>query len=161
MVAGELHRRPGQIEALIAEVASYSEKLAALDTAIAIADSRVNASALGCIRAHHKKYGGRGELTKFIFAEVCAAGDDGISTEGIAQLAATRFSVLLFRTEERKNYRETVRTRLRGLQDKGEIESTPSISDGKKVRVWRKRQSFDSFSELLNQRSAIEGARHG
>lgn len=52
MVAGELHRRQGQIEALIAEVASYSEKLAALDTAIAIADSRVNASALGCIRAH-------------------------------------------------------------------------------------------------------------
>ena len=38
MVAGELHRRQGQIEALIAEVASYSENLAALDTAIAIAD---------------------------------------------------------------------------------------------------------------------------
>ncbi|WNO03975.1 hypothetical protein [Rhodoferax mekongensis] len=161
MLAGEVHRHQVQIDALVAEVAKYSKKMTALDAAIAIADSRVNAAALGRIKAHRSDYGGRGGLTKFILAEVRAAGSVGLSTENVARLAAKRFDVLRFGTIDRKLYRDTVRTRLRWLQEQGDIESALAIWEGKKVRVWRKRESFDSFSELLNQRIAIEGARHG
>ncbi len=161
MLAGEVQRRQVQIDALRAEVAKYSEKIAALDASIAFADSRVNAAALGRIRAPYYEYGGRGELTKFVLAEVCAAGSVGISTGDMNRRVIKRFDIPVFTAQERENYLHTVTTRLRRLEEKGVIESALGMSGRRQARLWRKRESFDSFSELLNQRSAIEGARHG
>jgi hypothetical protein len=157
MLAGRGQRHQEQIAALLVEVERCSQKVAALDSAIALADSRVNPSALGCVNAHTAKYGGRGGLTSFIESEVYAAGTTGISTGKLTLLAASRFDIHIAKPDDLNNYRYTVRNRLRALRGRGVIDSQPTISGGRKSTIWSKRTDAGLFGELLRQQDAIKG----
>jgi hypothetical protein len=80
MLTGEVQRLQELINPFQAEIDEYAQKIAALDAAMELAESRINPGALGCVRAHSKQYGGRGGLTQFLQSEVFAAGDAGIDT---------------------------------------------------------------------------------
>lgn len=100
MLAGEVQRCQGQIASLVDQVDRFSQKIAALDSSIVLADSRVNPEALGCVTAQSEKYGGRGGPTNFIKSEVCAAGSSGISTAKMTLLAASRFDIQIYKPSD-------------------------------------------------------------
>lgn len=74
MLLGEVQQREIRIQRLSAEVEQARGKIAALDTAMALFDSRVNPGAGGVINGIAEKYGGRGGLQRFLLAQVAAAG---------------------------------------------------------------------------------------
>jgi hypothetical protein len=149
MMAGRVQRHQEQIAGLLVELERCTQKVAALDSSIAFADSRVNPSAVGSVNAHTEKYGGRGGLTNFLESEVNAAGSVGISTGKLTLLAAGRFEIQISKPDDLNKYRYTVRSRLRTLRELGSIESQLLISGGKKSTIWRKRTDEDLFGELL------------
>jgi DNA-binding transcriptional ArsR family regulator len=161
MLAGEIQRRHKRIAALNLQVLNYSEKLAALDEAIALANSHVNPEALGCVKAHSQKYGGRGGLTSFLVSELCAAGNAGISAVDLTRLAAIKFEIEITTTRDLKIYRSTITRRLRALRDTGVIESVSEARGWQESTIWRKRTDDGLFGELLRQRDSIEGNSRG
>ena len=161
MLAGEVQRRQERIAALQAELDQYSQKIAALDSAIALTDDRVNPEALGAVKATSERYGGWGGLTEFLEAEIRAAGYGGIDSVQLTLRAACKFSIPLEALQERSRYRDTVTWALRALRKKGVIENSYVSRGGHKPSVWRERTDDGLFGELLRQRDNIEGNSHG
>ena len=157
MLAGEVLRRQERISALQTEVGQFSQKIAALDSAMALADTRVNPAALGAVKATAERYGGWGGLTQFLEAEVRAAGITGIDTVQLTLRAACKFSIPLDALQDRSRYSDTLTWTLRALRKKGVIENSCVSRGGHTPSVWRTRQKCDSFEELLRQRDVLEG----
>lgn len=160
MLAGEVQRRQERIATLQKEVGQYFQKIAALDSAMALVDHRVNPAALGAVKATAERYEGWGGLTRFIESEICTAGTAGIDSVQLTLRAACRFSILLESTRDQSRYRDSVTWILRDLRKKGVIENVYISRGGHKPSIWRKRSDCDSFAELLGQRDAIEGPTH-
>ena len=161
MLSGKVQRHQERIAKLNIELESFTQKVAALDLSIALADSRVNPSAIEGVNAHTEKYGGRGGLTNFLESEVSAAGSTGISMVDLTRRAANHFEIQGYTSNFLASYRYTVRTRLRALQEMGRIESETLVRDGRRSSIWRKREGHSSFGELLKQSDAIKGNRGG
>lgn len=159
MLAGEVLRRQERIASLQAELNQYSQKVAALDSALALADDRVNPEALGAVKATSERYGGWGGLTQFLESEIRAAGITSIDTVQLTLRAACKFSIPLESSGDLRRYGYTVRWALRELRKKGTIENIEFRSGGQKPSTWRTREKFDSVEELLRQSAAIEGAK--
>ncbi len=160
MLAGEVERRQERIAALQLEVDQHSRKIDALDSAMALADDRINPKALGAVKATSERYGGRGGLTKFLESEVRAAGAAGIDSTQLTLRAACRFDIPLDGPSDFNRYRDTVGWTLRALRERRAIEPIYLSLVGDKPAIWRHRERHDSFEELLGQRDAIECAKN-
>lgn len=158
MLAGEVLRRQERIAALQRESDQFSQKIAALDSALALADARVNPEALGAVKATAERYEGWGGLTRFLVSEIRAAGEAGIDTTELARRAACRFGVPVESRQDLSRYRDSITWTLRDLRKKRLIENVYVSRGGHKPSVWRERTEAGLFEELLQQRAAIEGA---
>lgn len=161
MLAGEVQRREQRIAAIQREVAQYTEKIAALDSAMALVDDRVNPEALGAMKCTAERYEGYGGLTKFLISEIFAAGVVGIDSVQLTLRAACRFEVPLESSRDIARYRKTVGWTLRALRKKGEIQNLFFSRGGHKPSVWKCRNKQDSFEELLRQSDALERLKNG
>lgn len=159
MLAGEVLRRQERISALQTEVDQFSQKIAALDSAMALADTRVNPAALGTVTATAERYGGWGGLTEFLESEIRTAGNAGIDTIQLTLRAACRFSIPLVALRDRSRYSDTITWTLRALRKKGVIENSLVSRGGHTPSVWRLKHELASFDELLNQSADIKGAK--
>jgi hypothetical protein len=161
MLAGEFRRLRDLINPLQAEMEQCAITMAAMDSAIAQLESRVNPGALGCVNAHSKQYGGRGGLRQFLQSEVLAAGNAGIDTVKLTLKAAQRFEFQIVTPACMERHRRNIRRTLLTLQKKGVIESIGPIRVSGKPVIWRKRADDDLFEKLLQQRDSIEGSSRG
>jgi hypothetical protein len=160
MLAGEVQRRQERISELQVEVGQYFEKIAALDSAMALADDRINPKALGAVKATAERYGGWGGLTRFLEAEIRAAGAAGIDTHQLALRAACKFAIPLDGPRDLGRYKDTISWILRVLRKRRVIETTYFSRGGHKPSIWRQRERHDTFDELLSQRDVIEGGKN-
>jgi hypothetical protein len=159
MLAGEAQRRQERIAALQLELDQYNQKIAALDSAMALTDDQVNPEALGAVKATSERYGGWGGLTQFLEAEVQAAGVAGIDTVQLTLRAACKFSIPLESSGDLRRYGYTVRYALRELRSKRVIENLEFRTGGHKPSTWKSRGKTDSFDELLKHGAAMQGAK--
>lgn len=161
MLAGEFRRLQELINPLQAEMEQCASTIAAMDSAIAQLDSRINQGAIGCVNAHSQHYGGRGGLMLFLQSEVFAAGDAGIDTLQLLDKATERFDLQIVTPACSERHRRNIRRTLQRLRDKGVIESFGPIGVSGKPVIWRKRTEHGLFEALLRQRGTTEGSRHG
>lgn len=157
MLAGELRRLHELINPLQAEMEQCAKTMAAMDSAIAQLESRVNPGALGCVNAHSAQYGGRSGLTQFLQSEVFAAGCAGIDTVQLTLKAAQKFEFQIVTPACMERHRKNIRRTLQRLRENGVIESFGPIRMRGKPVTWRKRTDDGLFGELLRQRESIEG----
>ncbi|MGH6639164.1 MAG: hypothetical protein ACREBY_11270 [Polaromonas sp.] len=152
MLAGEAQRINRQIQALQGLLPPLTEKLLALDSAMALFDARVRPDAAGVVLAHDK-YGERGALIKRVEFEIRAAGASGVDTLTLANRIAVYFG---FAFETKKEFtkfcQDTVGSTVRDLKNKGSIEALFASRGGHVPSVWRAKKALS----VLDLRGAVE-----
>ena len=159
MLLGEVQRRETRIACLTAEAQSLRSKIAALDAAMALFDSRVDPRAGGTVKGFSEKYGGRGGLQRFLLAQVAAAGAQGTDTVTLTIQAAARFGVVIGSIKERNTYRDTVSWTLRDLRRKGIVENGVVSRGGHTPSTWRMK-SQPGLQDLAARAKGIHELGH-
>jgi hypothetical protein len=104
-------------------LATKQVSLAALDRTIALAYASVAPWAGGVIKAWAGKYGQRGGLQEFVVQALKGVAPQPITTLILMSHAANHFGLTLATPQDRKKFRNSVRSILRGLQAKGIVEA--------------------------------------
>lgn len=147
MLAGEVLRRRERIGRLEDEIADLEAKMAALDEAMQLADSRVDPTAAGVVRATSGRYRGRGSLTNYVLDQIVAAGDAGIDTLTLCLMAMSYFEVPAESKADFLKFRAfSIGDALQRLARRGVIEHAPRPAGGTAPAVW-----FVKRDETLEQ----------
>lgn len=137
MLAGEVARRREHIVRLQDEIAGLEAKLAALDKTMQLADSRVDPTAAGVVRATNGRYHGRGSLTTYVHDQIVAAGEAGIDTLTLCLRAMSYFEVPADSKADLLQFRAfSMGGALRRLALRGAIEHAPRLVGGTAPAVW-------------------------
>lgn len=137
MLAGEVLRRRESIARLVEEIADLEAKVAALDEAMQLADSRINPAAAGVVRATSGRYHGRGSFTKFVRDQIVSAGDAGVDTLALCLRAMSYFDIPADSELDVRRFRNSsLRDALRRLLSQGVIERAPRRHGGPTPTVW-------------------------
>ena len=157
---GEVQRREVRINRLTSEAERLQTRIAALDSAMALFDSRVDPQAGGTVKAIGDRYEGRGGLRRFLLAQVADAGAQGIDTVTLTIRAASRFGIVIDSMKDRNTYRDTIGWALRDFRRKGTMENATTSRGGHTASTWRlKRQT--SIHELAVKALTLNSSSHG
>jgi hypothetical protein len=159
MLLGEVQRRESRIQRLTAEAGDLNVRIAALDSAMALFDARVDPQAGGSVRATSERYEGRGGLLRFLMAQLCEASPQGVDTVTLTLRAASLFAVEISSMKDRNVYRDTVGWTLRHLRTTGVIENGYVFRGGHRPSTWRMKSQL-SLTSLTAQVEAANESPH-
>ncbi len=147
MLAGEVLRRREHIGRLEDEIAALEAQMAALDQTMQLADSRVDPTSAGVVRATSGRYHGLGSLTTYVRDQIVAAGDAGIDTLTLCLRAMLHFELPAESKADFLKFRAvSIADALRRLARRGVIEHAPRPAGGTAPAVW-----FVKRDETLEQ----------
>lgn len=151
MLAGEVLKRRERIGRLGDEIADLEAKIAALDEAMQLADSRVDPTAAGVVRATSGRYRGRGSLTNYVLDQIVAAGDAGIDTLALCLMAMSYFEVPAESKADFLKFRAfSIGDALQRLARRGVIEHAPRPAGGTAPAVWFVKR-YETLEQLASR----------
>ena len=158
MLAGEVNRREKQIHALSLQLVPLRQKIAGLDTTMALFDETVRPDAGGVVRAQTETYKAHGGLTCCVEDELKSAGPKGIDTVTLSIRVAIRCHVDLPTKKDLSKYRkDTIGGVVRSLREKGLVEPLFQSRGGHIPSIWCWK-TLPSLADLALQTSHADGS---
>ena len=136
-VAGKLEPQELLLQKVELRVVKLRADLKALDQALGMYDSSVNASAIKPIAAQAGNYGTRGSLTACLASVVEANSPGSVSTRELLTQTVVRFGLVFETSELRLRWtRNSLRNALKALAKAGKLEAVPGTK-APQMSYWR------------------------
>ncbi|QKD43250.1 hypothetical protein HF896_06335 [Alicycliphilus denitrificans] len=144
-------RRATFLTAHLASEEALLRKIQALTLTLDSMAPEVSPDAVGPVNAWAGKYGQRGALTAFLKERLQEAYPNSLTVPEICLAVQQKFGLVTSTTFERKNLRETIRTRLRECRAQGLVETLHIPHSGTRASIWRWRRESTTFEMLRRQ----------
>jgi hypothetical protein len=157
--AGDVQRFKRIYEEIGQKLAKAECDLAACDLLIQRFDERLNPCLIQPIHAWQGRYGKRGALVEEVRNIIKSVSPDEIATTEIAWRVQIKFQFDFVTWNEKKHWQDnSLRTAIRALLAKGEIERVHDVSHGLTGAVGRWRWKSDAFLSLDHLHAHAEAA---